>query len=334
MTIDKKRYDEMEYKRCGSSGIKLSKISLGLWHNFGELDTYENQKNLITHAFNKGIVHFDLANNYGPPPGEAERNFGRILNREIKDYRNQLFISTKAGYGMWDGPYGDFGSKKYLVSSLDDSLRRMGLDYVDLFYHHRPDSETPIEETADALELIIRQGKALYVGVSNYNAKDTDTIYRELKKRNIKLFLHQPRYNMLDRWVENELLDLLEKLEVGCIPFMPLAQGLLTTRYLHGVPSDSRVMKDERFLKKEKINNNYVAFVNEMNEFAKLRNQSITQLALSWILKDDRISSVLIGASKPSQIDENIEAVKNTSFTSSEIVKIDEIIESYLTITR
>lgn len=320
------RYNSMEYRRCGNSGIKLSAMSLGLWHNFGHVNNFENSRNLVKTAFDHGITHFDLANNYGPPPGSAEENFGKILFQDLRNYRDELIISTKAGYTMWDGPYGDWGSKKYLVSSLDQSLKRMKLEYVDIFYHHRPDPNTPLEETMVALDLIVRQGKALYVGISNYRPAEAEKAFRILKDLGTPCLIHQPKYSMFERWVEGGLLDLLEKEGVGCIPFSPLAQGLLTDKYLHGIPADSRVATSGVFLKEDHITPERIEKIKALNQIAQQRGQKLAHMALSWILKDKRVTTVLIGASKPDQITDSLQALKNTSFSTDELAAIDKIL--------
>ncbi len=320
------RYNSMEYRRCGNSGIKLSAMSLGLWHNFGHVNNFENSRNLVKTAFDHGITHFDLANNYGPPPGSAEENFGKILFQDLRNYRDELIISTKAGYTMWDGPYGDWGSKKYLVSSLDQSLKRMKLEYVDIFYHHRPDPNTPLEETMVALDLIVRQGKALYVGISNYRPAEAEKAFRILKDLGTPCLIHQPKYSMFERWVEGGLLDLLEKEGVGCIPFSPLAQGLLTDKYLHGIPADSRVATSGVFLKEDHITPERIEKIKALNQIAEQRGQKLAHMALSWILKDKRVTTVLIGASKPDQITDSLQALKNTSFSTDELAAIDKIL--------
>jgi len=324
--ISENRYDNMLYNRCGNSGLKLPAISLGLWHNFGHVNVLENSKNLIYTAFNNGITHFDLANNYGPPPGSAEEVFGKILQDDFKGYRDEMIISSKAGYTMWDGPYGDWGSKKYLVSSLDQSLQRMKLDYVDIFYHHRPDPETPLEETMAALSLIVRQGKALYVGLSNYRAPEAKKAITLLKQMGTPAIIHQPKYSMFERWVEDGLLDLLEQERVGCIPFSPLAQGLLTDRYLQGVPTDSRALKVGDFLTVDSLKPEIIEKVRKLNEIAQHRGQKLAQMALSWILKDSRITSVLIGASKPWQIIDSLNSYTKTNFDNNELVAINGIL--------
>lgn len=320
------RYDLMKYRRCGHSGLKLSEISLGLWHNFGDTTDFENSRDLIQTAFDNGITHFDLANNYGPPPGSAEKNFGRILKQDFKHHRDEMIISSKAGYTMWDGPYGDWGSRKYLVSSLDQSLKRLKLDYVDIFYHHRPDPETPVEETMAALDLIVKQGKALYVGLSNYNAEQTLIAVAVLKQLGTPCLIHQPKYSMFVRDAENGLLDVLGKEQIGCIPFSPLAQGLLSDKYLNGIPKDSRVVTSGVFLNKNHITQETIAIITKLNDIANARNQKLAQMALAWILRDSRITSVLIGASKSGQIVDAIQALKNLHFTEDELKQIDSIL--------
>ena len=316
----------MKYNRCGHSGLKLPAISLGLWHNFGHVNDFENSRNLIFTAFNHGITHFDLANNYGPPPGSAEEVFGKILQENFQGYRDEMIISSKAGYTMWDGPYGDWGSKKYLVSSLDQSLKRMKLDYVDIFYHHRPDPETPLEETMDTLSLMVQQGKALYVGISNYKAHEAEKAIKILKENGTPCLIHQPKYSMFERWVEGGLLDVLEENGVGCIPFSPLAQGLLTDKYLHGIPADSRVATSGIFLKESQITPEKIVVISKLNEVARSRGQKLSQMALSWILKDQRITSVLIGASKPEQITDALPALDFTRFSAEELNLIDQLL--------
>ena len=324
---NEKRYDIMQYNRCGKSGLKLPAFSLGLWHNFGSVNIYDNMVDLVTTAFDYGITHFDIANNYGPKPGSAEENFGKILKNEFKPYRDELIISTKAGYDMWPGPYGNWGSRKYLVSSLDQSLKRLGLDYVDIFYHHRPDPETPLEETMGALDHIVRTGKALYVGISNYNAKDTARAAEILKELGTPLLIHQPNYSMFNRWVEDDLLTVLEENGVGSIAFCPLAQGLLTGKYLQGIPSDSRAADPRsRFLNTDSVTEEKVEKVKRLDVLAKERGQSMAQLALAWVLRRDRITTALIGASKSSQIIENVETLKNLSFTEEELNAIEAIL--------
>lgn len=322
------RYNNMEYRRCGNSGLKLSALSLGLWHNFGHIDSFPNSRKIIQTAFDHGITHFDLANNYGPPPGSAEENFGKILHDDLKSYRDELIISTKAGYTMWPGPYGDWGSKKYLVASLDQSLKRMGLDYVDIFYHHRPDPETPLEETLSALDLIVRQGKALYVGLSRYSPEKTHKAVRMLRALGTPCVIHQPKYSMLDRTIENGLLDTLAKEGLGCIPFSPLAQGLLTNKYLEGIPAGSRAstQRGNGAIEEHQISGEKLAVVRKLNELANARGQELAQMALGWILKDRRITSVIIGASQPEQVVNCIEALKNYTFTQEELTAIESIL--------
>jgi len=321
------RYKNMQYRRCGKSGLRLPAVSLGLWHNFGGGDAAENFRKILHTAFDSGITHFDLANNYGPPPGSAEENFGRILEQDFRAYRDEMIISSKAGYTMWDGPYGDWGSKKYLVSSLDQSLKRMRLEYVDIFYHHRPDPETPLEETMSALDLIVRQGKALYVGISNYPADKANEAISVLKKLGTPCLIHQPKYSMFERWVEGGLLDVLEKNGVGCIPFSPLAQGLLTNKYLHGIPEDSRVAKSGVFLQKSHVTDERLSQISRLNDIAVQRGQTLAQMALAWILKDSRITSVLIGASKPEQITDSLKCLDNIEFSAEELGKIEAILK-------
>ena len=321
------RYQTMEYRRCGNSGVQLSALSLGLWHNFGDVNDFENSRKLIQTAFDNGITHFDLANNYGPPPGSAEANFGAILKKDFKDYRDEMIISTKAGYTMWEGPYGDWGSKKYLVSSLDQSLKRMQLDYVDIFYHHRPDPVTPLEETMATLDLMVRQGKALYVGLSNYNAETAQKAITILKQLGTPCLIHQPKYSMFVRDPENGLLDVLEKERVGCIPFSPLAQGLLSDKYLHGIPEDSRVVTSGIFLNENHITKEKIAKISKLNDLAQHRGQKLAHMALAWLLRDSRVTSVLIGSSKLEQIIDSIQALKNTRFSTEEIVLINIILK-------
>ncbi|MBX2922792.1 MAG: aldo/keto reductase [Chitinophagaceae bacterium] len=320
------RYDLMRYNRTGNSGLKLPAISLGLWQNFGTCDIADNYKRILLTAFDSGITHFDLANNYGPPPGSAEEDFGNILHRELKYYRDEIIISTKAGYKMWDGPYGDWGSKKYLTASLDQSLRRMKLDYVDIFYHHRPDPETPLEETMAALNLMVKQGKALYIGISNYKPAEAKKAFRILKELGTPCLIHQPKYSMLERWVEDGLLDLLETEGVGCIPFSPLAQGMLTDKYLNGIPDDSRVKKGLGFLSTKHITQDKIELAGKLNEMAMRRSQSLAQMALAWILKDKRITSVLIGASKPEQVTASVQCLQNLNFTQEELTDIENLL--------
>lgn len=322
------RYDTMLYNRCGKSGIRLPAVSLGLWHNFGSIDNFENGRQIVRRAFDKGITHFDLANNYGPLPGSAEENFGAILQKDFKGYlRDELVISTKAGYLMWPGPYGEWGSRKYVLSSLDQSLRRMKLDYVDIFYSHRPDPETPIEETMGALDTAVRQGKALYVGLSNYSAEETKAALAVLKQLGTPCLIHQPKYSMFERWVEGGLLDVLEANGVGCIPFSPLAQGLLTDRYLKGIPEGSRASKPSGFLKAEQITPATLDKIERLHAIAQKRGQSLAQMALAWLLKDKRITSVLIGASSVGQLDNNLGALDKVQFDAAELQEIESILK-------
>ncbi|WP_179413093.1 L-glyceraldehyde 3-phosphate reductase [Mucilaginibacter sp. E4BP6] len=321
------RYKNMQYRRCGKSGILLPAVSLGLWHNFGHVDVMENYRKILHLAFDSGITHFDLANNYGPPPGSAETNFGKLLKEDFSAYRDELIISSKAGYNMWEGPYGEWGSKKYLVASLDQSLKRMGLDYVDIFYHHRPDPDTPLEETMGALDLIVRQGKALYVGISNYQKEEANQAIEILKRLGTPCLIHQPKYSMFERWVEGGLLDVLEAEGVGCIPFSPLAQGMLTNKYLHGIPEDSRAAKASGFLQTSQITPERLEEIKQLNELAKQRGQSLAQMALSWILKDPRVTSVLIGASKPEQLADSLKCLDNIVFSKEELEKIESILK-------
>jgi L-glyceraldehyde 3-phosphate reductase len=324
---DENRYEKMNYRRTGNSGLLLPELSLGLWHNFGKNDNFNNSKELLKCAFDNGITHFDLANNYGPPPGSAEKNFGKILKKDFKSYRDELIISTKAGYGMWPGPYGDLGSKKFLVASLDQSLKRMKLDYVDIFYHHRPDYDTPLEETMGTLDLMVRQGKALYVGISNYQPEEAAKAFKILKDLGTPCLIHQPNYSIFNRWIEDGLLDLLGKEQVGAICFSPLAQGMLTDKYINGLPKDSRAVKDSPFLNTNQVLD-MLPKIKALNEIAKNRNQTLAQMAISWILKDERITSVLIGASKTEQILDSIKATENTSFDPNELEKINGIVNS------
>ncbi|HKL36811.1 MAG TPA: L-glyceraldehyde 3-phosphate reductase [Salegentibacter sp.] len=322
------RYEKMVYRRCGKSGIKLPLLSLGLWHNFGDKDDFENARNLLRTAFDNGITHFDLANNYGPPYGSAEKNFGKIFAEDFKQYRDELIISTKAGWDMWPGPYGNFGSRKYLIASLDQSLQRMGLDYVDIFYHHRPDPETPLEETMGALDQIVRQGKALYVGISQYSAEDTAKAAKILESQNTPFLIHQPRYNMMDRWVEDGLLNTLEREGIGSIVFSPLEQGILTDKYLNGIPRDSRAATQGSYLNESQITPEVVNKVQKLNEVAQSRNQSLAQMAVAWLLKDERVTSVLVGASKVSQLEENISTLENLEFSKAELDEIERILQN------
>jgi L-glyceraldehyde 3-phosphate reductase len=322
------RYSTMRYNRCGRSGVKLPAVSLGLWHNFGDVDDFENSRAMVLHAFDNGITHFDLANNYGPPPGSAESNFGRILQSDLKRHRDELIVSSKAGYTMWNGPYGDWGSRKYLVSSLDQSLVRMGLDYVDIFYHHRPDPETPLEESMGALDYIVRSGKALYAGVSNYQPPEMRRAITILRDLRTPCLIHQPKYSMLVRWVEEELLDLLAAEGVGCIAFSPLAQGLLTDKYLEGIPAGSRASKAHGFLKPEQITKEMLAKVRKLNEIAKKRGQKLAQMAVAWVLRDKAMTTVLIGASRTEQIDDAIGALDHLQFSAEELRSIDHILQA------
>ncbi len=322
------RYESMEYRRCGNSGLKLPAISLGLWHNFGHIDKLDNARNILRVAFDNGITHFDLANNYGPPAGSAEENFGIIYKDDFRTYRDELVISTKAGWGMWEGPYGDYGSKKYLVASLDQSLRRMGLEYVDIFYHHRPDPETPLEETMATLDLMVRQGKALYVGISSYQPAEAAKAFSILKQLGTPCLIHQPKYSMFDRWIEDGLLDVLEDNGVGCIPFSPLAQGLLTNKYLKGIPEGSRAAshRGNGAIDEDQVSEEKIGKVRQLNAIAEERGQNLAQMALAWVLKDKRITSVLVGVSRPEQLLDSIKCIQNYSFTSDELNKINKIL--------
>lgn len=320
------RYEDMIYRRCGASGLELPAVSLGLWHNFGDITRFENSRDMVRRAFDLGITHFDLANNYGPPPGSAEENFGRLLREDLHPYRDELIISTKAGYTMWPGPYGDWGSKKYLVSSLDQSLRRMGLDYVDIFYHHRPDTATPLLETMTTLDLLVRQGKALYIGLSNYPAELARQAFAMLKSLGTPCLIHQPKYSMFERWVEPELLDVLAESGVGSIAFSPLAGGLLTDRYLDGIPADSRVATGSHFLTAERLDARTMDKVRKLNAIALSRGQKLSQMALAWVLRGDRVTSVVIGASKPEQIDDAVGMLSNRQFSAEELQQIDAIL--------
>ena len=321
------RYDTMQYRRCGRSGVGLPAISLGLWHNFGGVDVFENSRAMVRRAFDLGITHFDLANNYGPPPGSAESNFGEILRLDLKPHRDELIISSKAGWDMWPGPYGNWGSRKYLLASLDQSLKRMGLEYVDIFYSHRPDPETPVEETMGALDQAVRSGKALYAGISSYDAQQTRNAAKILRALGTPCLIHQPRYSMFSRWVEDGLLDALGEEGIGGIAFCPLAQGLLTDRYLHGIPSDSRASKPYSFLKKKDIDEHRLGQVNALNKLAGARGQSLAQMALAWVLRDERMTSALIGASRVEQIEQNVAALANLKFSESELAGIDAILK-------
>ena len=320
------RYESMSYRRCGKSGLKLPAISLGLWHNFGNITPFETQQKLLRQAFDLGITHFDLANNYGPPYGEAERNFGIHMDRDFRPYRDELIISTKAGYDMWQGPYGNNGSRKYLIASIDQSLKRMHLDYVDIFYHHRPDPDTPIEETMGALDHIVRSGKALYVGISNYTADQARVAIRTLREMGTPMLIHQPKYSMLNRTVENGLTNVLEKEGVGCIAFSPLCNGILTDRYLNGIPSDSRAAHDPRYLKAHDITEGKLSIVRKLSHLAKRRGQTVAQLALQWTLRNDVVTSALIGASRPEQIAEIVSAISAPPLTADELDEIEMIL--------
>ncbi|MBS4177738.1 L-glyceraldehyde 3-phosphate reductase [Lederbergia citrea] len=321
------RYEAMKYNRTGDSGLLLPAISLGLWHNFGGVDTYENGRAMLRRAFDLGITHFDLANNYGPPAGSAETMFGQMLATDFKPYRDEMVISTKAGYHMWNGPYGEWGSKKYLIASLDQSLKRMGLDYVDIFYSHRPDPNTPLEETMGALDQIVRQGKALYVGISSYSPEETAEAVRILNDLGTPLLIHQPSYSMLNRWIEDGLQDVLEENGVGSIAFCPLQQGLLTNKYLGGVPEDSRAANPTSFLKKEQITEDVIQKVRQLNNIAAERGQSLAQMSLAWVLRGGRVTSALIGASRVSQIEDNVAALNNLEFSEEELAMIDDILK-------
>jgi L-glyceraldehyde 3-phosphate reductase len=321
------RYDTMSYRRCGRSGLKLPEISLGLWHNFGGVDTFEQGRAMVRRAFDAGITHFDLANNYGPPPGSAEERFGEILRKDFQPFRDELVISTKAGYLMWPGPYGEWGSRKYLLTSLDQSLKRMGIDYVDIFYHHRPDPDTPLEETLGALDQAVRSGKALYAGISSYNAETTRMAASIMKDLGTPCLIHQPKYNMLDRWIEGDLQHVLNDEGIGCIPFSPLAQGLLTDRYLSGIPDDSRAAKEHGFLQKESITGELLERIEKLNSIAQRRGQSLAQMSLAWVLRLKEVTSVLIGASSTEQIDDNLSALNNKNFSGEELDEIEHCLK-------
>ncbi|MCU6387249.1 L-glyceraldehyde 3-phosphate reductase [Enterobacter quasiroggenkampii] len=325
---DKNRYGTMEYRRCGRSGLRLPAISLGLWHNFGDATLIENSRQLLQRAFDLGITHFDLANNYGPPPGSAERNFGRILQEDFLPWRDELIVSTKAGYTMWEGPYGDWGSRKYLLASLDQSLKRMGLEYVDIFYHHRPDPETPLQETMKALDHVVRQGKALYVGLSNYPAVLACQAIDILNDLGTPCLIHQPKYSLFERAPEAGLLDVLQEKGVGCIPFSPLAGGQLTNRYLNGIPADSRAASGSQFLKPDQLTEEKLEKVRKLNALAESRGQKLSQMALAWVLRHEAVTSVLIGASKTAQIDDAVGMLANRHFTEEELARIDAILSS------
>jgi L-glyceraldehyde 3-phosphate reductase len=320
------RYDNMQYRRCGRSGIKLPAISLGLWHNFGGVDVFETARAMVRRAFDLGITHFDLANNYGPPYGSAEETFGQILRKDLRPYRDELIISSKAGWDMWPGPYGDFGSRKYLIASLDQSLKRMGLDYVDIFYHHRPDPETPMEETMGALDTIVRSGRALYAGISMYDPEQTRQAVDLMRSLGTPLLIHQPNYSMFDRWVEEGLLDVLEEAGMGCIVFSPLEQGLLTNRYLKGIPADSRAAKPHGELEQEALTEERLSKVRKLNEMAQERGQSMAQMALAWVLRQKEVTSALVGASRVQQVEDNVAALDNLHFTQDELETIDSVL--------
>lgn len=318
----------MCYNRCGRSGLKLPAVSLGLWHNFGGVDAFENARAMVRRAFDLGITHFDLANNYGPPPGSAEETFGKLLREDLRSHRDELIISTKAGWKMWDGPYGDFGSRKYLIVSLDQSLKRMGLEYVDIFYHHRPDPETPLEETMVALDHIVRSGKALYAGISSYDAERTKRASVILRDLGTPCLIHQPVYHMFNRWIEGDLLRVLDEEGIGCIVFSPLAQGLLTDRYLKGIPPDSRAGKPHGFLKPNHVTDEKIAKVQALNGIARRRNQSIAQLAIAWVLRHKGVTSALIGASRVSQIEDCVAALERPDFSADELAAIEQVLSS------
>lgn len=323
---DNKRYEEMEYRRCGKSGLKLPLLSLGLWHNFGDVDVFSNFQKIIWKAFDSGITHFDLANNYGPPPGSAEKNFGLILKSDFQNYRDELIISTKAGYDMWPGPYGEWGSRKYLLSSLDQSLRRMQLDYVDIFYSHRPDPDTPLEETMGALDQAVRSGKALYAGISNYPAELTARASKILKELGTPCLIHQPKYSMFERWVEKDLLEVLETTGMGCIAFSPLAQGLLSNKYLGGIPDNSRAAKAHGALKSTQITPEILTKIKALNTLAEKRGQSLAQMAIAWLLRDNRVTSVLVGASSVTQLEDSLQTLKKKDFNQDELKQIEQIL--------
>lgn len=323
---DNKRYEEMEYRRCGKSGLKLPALSLGLWHNFGDVDVFSNFQKIIWKAFDSGITHFDLANNYGPPPGSAEKNFGLILKSDFQNYRDELIISTKAGYDMWPGPYGEWGSRKYLLSSLDQSLRRMQLDYVDIFYSHRPDPDTPLEETMGALDQAVRSGKALYAGISNYPAELTARASKILKELGTPCLIHQPKYSMFERWVEKDLLEVLETTGMGCIAFSPLAQGLLSNKYLGGIPDNSRAAKAHGALKSTQITPDILTKIKALNTLAEKRGQSLAQMAIAWLLRDNRVTSVLVGASSVTQLEDSLQTLKKKDFNQDELKQIEQIL--------
>ncbi len=321
------RYTSMIYNYCGKSGLKLPAISLGLWHNFGDVDNFDISRQILLKAFDAGITHFDLANNYGPPPGSAEKNFGIILKNDLKNYRDELIISTKAGYQMWDGPYGEWGSRKYLIASLDQSLKRMGIDYVDIFYSHRPDPDTPLEETMGALDHAVRQGKALYAGISNYNPEQTKKAARILRALGTPCLIHQPKYSMFVRQAEDKLFDVLDDEGIGSIAFSPLAQGLLTDKYLDGIPEGSRAAKPHGFLRKEEVTTDKIERIRKLNDIALKRNQSLAQMAIAWILRDRRVTSVLVGVSSVDQLNDNLKSLDNIKFETKELKSIDAVLE-------
>lgn len=324
-SADAKRYDVMQYRRCGRSGINLPAVSLGLWHNFGGVDDFETARAMLRRAFDLGINHFDLANNYGPPYGSAEETFGKLLREDFLPYRDELIVSTKAGWDMWPGPYGDFGSRKYLLASLDQSLKRMGLEYVDIFYHHRPDPDTPLEETMGALDTAVRSGRALYVGISAYDPQQTSEALKILRQMATPCLIHQPKYSMFDRDPEQGLLDVLGKQGVGCIVFSPLAQGLLSDRYLGGIPGDSRAARDF-FLKKNDLDEFRMAKIRALNDLARQRGQTLAEMAIAWVLRDPRVTSALVGTSKVQQVDDNVAALRNVSFSGEELRRIDDVL--------
>lgn len=318
------RYDKMLYRQCGRSGLKLPAISLGLWHNFGAVDSFKTARSMVVRAFDLGVTHFDLANNYGPPPGSAERTFGKILRQDLKKHRDEMIISTKAGYRMWEGPYGDGGSRKYLLASIDQSLKRLGIDYVDLFYHHRPDMDTPLEETASALDQIVKSGKAVYAGISNYNVERTKEMTDILHNLGTPFVVHQPKYNIFTRWIEEGLLNVLREKGIGCIVFSPLAQGLLTDRYLQGIPNNSRAAKPHGFLKKEDITEALLAKIHKLNELAQKRGQTLAQMAVAWVLRHATVTSALVGASSMKQLESIVGALDKLEFTTDELQAIDD----------
>ncbi len=320
------RYDGMEYTRCGRSGLLLPRISLGLWHNFGSITAHDEQRAILQQAFDHGITYFDIADNYGPPYGEAERNFGKILRESFYGYRDEMIIATKAGYDMWPGPYGNYGSRKHLIAGVNASLKRLGLDYVDIFYHHRPDADTPLEETCEALSSIVQQGKALYVGLSNYKPDETSRAARLLRENRTPCVIHQPSYSILNRWIEDGLESVLIEEGIGSVVFKPLEQGLLTDKYVKGIPSDSRMMKDPRFLKRDALNEGLLNKITALNELAAQRGQSLAQMAIAWVLHNPSVTSALIGVSRPSQIKENVRALSNLAFSEDELRQIDKIV--------